>query len=165
MRCFMYLQSACRRLWAPARIVSPHCLLPPLPLQFASLLAPVACAARCETQSRLQPAPHGSVSCDAQASTKLRQTHIRWQRRCDFAVNGYKRLNLFFISSAAMAATSLPVVLCKLAQGHEHSGLVSRAAKLQGLLLPCLAKKWRVKYPQAVNVVFCSSRLARIDLV
>lgn len=70
----------------------------------------------------------------------------------------------FRAPSASMAASSLPVVLCKLAQGHDHSGLISRAAKLQGLLLPCLAKKWRVKYPQAVNVVFCSSRCERIAL-
>ena len=64
----------------------------------------------------------------------------------------------FDLSAVTLAASSLPVVLCKLAQGHDHSGLVSRAAKLQGALLPHLAKKWRVKYPQAVNVVFCCSR-------
>jgi hypothetical protein len=159
VRCFIYLQSSCKRLWAPARIVDAPQKNPSF---FYSHSHSLEGPSWRQAQSRLQPAPCRRLSCFAQASAELRETCVWWKCRCVCKVTANPLPSLFLASAVALATSSLPVVLCKLAQGHDHSGLVSRAAKLQGLLLPCLAKKWRLKYPLAVNVVFCSSRCVRV---
>jgi hypothetical protein len=81
VRCFIYLQSSCRRLWAPARIVV-FALRHPI-FRPVSPLPPFACPAWCETKSGLQPAPIGRLSCYDEASAELCQTHIRRKRRCE----------------------------------------------------------------------------------